>query len=57
MRRLAGKVLSHLRRAVAAYMVLVIALSLTGLAWYYVNETVEQHLIAGRPVERLLMPE
>ncbi len=31
----------HLRRAAAAYLVLLIALSLTGLAWYYVQETVE----------------
>lgn len=40
MKRLARAAFRHLRRA-AAYLVLLIALSLTGLAWYYVQETVE----------------
>ena len=39
--RIAGAVFRHLRRAAAAYAVLLISLSLTGLAWYYVQESVD----------------
>jgi len=38
---LIGRLLRHLRLAVAAYGVLLISLLLTGLAWYYVRQTVE----------------
>ena len=41
MRRVFGPVFRHLRRAAAAYVVLLISLSLTALAWYYVQENVE----------------
>ncbi|MDQ4106922.1 MAG: hypothetical protein M3157_07100, partial [Actinomycetota bacterium] len=41
MRGAARPVLRHLKRAATAYIVLLIALSLTGLAWYYVQENVE----------------
>lgn len=40
-RGLAETVLRHLRRAGAAYLVLLFALFFTLLAWYYVQETVE----------------
>jgi len=36
-----GRLLRHLRFAVAAYVVLLLSLLLTGLAWYYVRHTVE----------------
>jgi signal transduction histidine kinase len=36
-----GRLLRHLRLAVAAYGVLLISLLLAGLAWYYVRQTVE----------------
>jgi signal transduction histidine kinase len=36
-----GRILRHLRLAAAAYGVLLISLLLTGLAWYYVRQTVE----------------
>jgi signal transduction histidine kinase len=36
-----GWLLRHLRLAAAAYGVLLISLLLTGLAWYYVHQTVE----------------
>ena len=36
------RVLSHLRRGAAAYGVLLISLLLTGLAWYYVRQNVEE---------------
>jgi signal transduction histidine kinase len=36
-----GRLLRHLRLAGAAYGVLLISLLLTGLAWYYVTQTVE----------------
>src|SRR5919107_1247886 len=36
-----GRLLRHLRLAVAAYGVLLISLLLAGLAWYYVRNTVE----------------
>ena len=36
-----GRILRHLRLAVAAYGVLLISLLLTALAWYYVRQTVE----------------
>lgn len=39
--RLAGTVFRHLRRAGAAYLVLLFALFFTVLAWYYVQESVE----------------
>ena len=35
------RLLRHLRLAGAAYGVLLISLLLTGLAWYYVTQTVE----------------
>jgi CHASE1-domain containing sensor protein len=35
-------VLRHLRRRAAAYGVLLISLLLTGLAWYYVRQNVEE---------------
>jgi CHASE1-domain containing sensor protein len=38
---LIGRLLRHLRLAVAAYGVLLISLLLAGLAWYYVRQTVE----------------
>ena len=36
------RILRHLRRGAAAYGVLLISLLLTGLAWYYVRENVEE---------------
>ena len=36
-----GRLLRHLRKAVAAYAVLLLSLLVTGLAWYYVRGTVE----------------
>ena len=36
-----GRLLRHLRIAVAAYAILLLALVLTGLAWYYVRHTVK----------------
>jgi len=36
-----GRLLRHLRLAVAAYVILLLSLLLTGLAWYYVRHTVE----------------
>lgn len=36
-----GRLLRHLRTAVAAYAVLLLSLLVTGLAWYYVRGTVE----------------
>jgi signal transduction histidine kinase len=36
-----GRLLRHLRTALVAYAVLLLSLLLTGLAWYYVRETVE----------------
>lgn len=41
MREAVLSVLRHLRSAAVAYMVLVISLFLTGLAWYYVHANVE----------------
>ncbi len=41
MRSALGRLLRHLRRAGAAYGVLLISLLLTGLAWYYLRQTVE----------------
>lgn len=35
-----GRIRGHLRRAWAAYVVLLGALLLTGLAWYYVSKNV-----------------
>jgi signal transduction histidine kinase len=37
-----GRVFRHLRTAAAAYVVLLLSLVLTGLAWYYVRGTVEE---------------
>ena len=37
-----GRVYRHLRTAAAAYLVLLLSLLLTGLAWYYVRGTVEE---------------
>src|ERR671921_1650677 len=37
-----GRVFRHVRTAAAAYAVLLLALVLTGLAWYYVRATVEE---------------
>jgi signal transduction histidine kinase len=36
-----GRLLRHLRLAVAAYVILLLSLLLTGLAWFYVRHTVE----------------
>ena len=36
-----GRLLRHLRLAVAAYGILLLSLLITGLAWYYVRQTVE----------------
>jgi signal transduction histidine kinase len=37
-----GRVFRHVRTAAAAYAVLLLSLLLTGLAWYYVQKTVEE---------------
>ena len=37
-----GRAFRHVRTAAAAYAVLLLSLVLTGLAWYYVRETVEE---------------
>jgi signal transduction histidine kinase len=37
-----GRVFRHVRTAAAAYAVLLLSLLLTGLAWYYVQATVEE---------------
>jgi signal transduction histidine kinase len=42
MRSWLGRVFRHLRIAAAAYVVLLLSLVLTGLAWYYVRGTVEE---------------
>jgi signal transduction histidine kinase len=42
MRAWPWRVLRHLRTAAAAYLVLLLSLLLTGLAWFYVRETVEE---------------
>ena len=42
MRSWPGRVFRHLRIAAAAYVVLLLSLVLTGLAWYYVRGTVEE---------------
>ena len=42
MRPWPGRVFRHLRIAAAAYLVLLLSLLLTGLAWYYVRGTVEE---------------